>query len=357
MKKFRNIALIILGLVFITIVVLGITYKVNISAVDSSDHEKIEVVIPENSNARKIGEILKEKDLIRSSTFFNIYVKLFNVSGFQLGKHTLSRDMDLETIIEELKKIDNTSSKGDEIKITFKEGLNMREIATVIENYTDNKFDDVIALSNDSDYIDELIEKYWFITDDIKNDGLYYKLEGYLFPETYIFAGKSVTIKEIFTKMLNQTDKILSQYKDVMEEKQLTPHFVLTMASILEKEGKTRDFEDMSSVFYNRIAQNMKFESCATAIYGVKKEFNSIENRVITNDIMQDDNLYNTYIVQVPVGPIGNPGEKSINAAINPSKSDYVYFLSDNQGKTYFFKTYAEQTSKKNELIKAGKWN
>ncbi len=357
MKIFRNVALIVLVLVFITIVVLGITYKVNMSAIDSSDHEKIEVIIPEKSTAKKIGEILKEKDLIRSSTFFNIYVKLFHVEGFQQGKHVLSRDMNLETIIEELKKIDNTTSKGDEIKITFKEGLNMREIATVIENNTNNSFDEVISLSNDSEYIDELIEKYWVISEDIKNDNLYYKLEGYLFPETYIFAGKNVTVKEIFTKMLNQTDKILSKYKDVMNEKQLSPHYVLTMASILEKEGKTRDFADMSSVFYNRIAQNMKFESCATAIYGVKKEFNSIENRVITNDIMQDDNLYNTYVVQVPIGPIGNPGESAIEAAINPSESEYVYFLSDNQGKTYFFKTYAEQTNKKNELIKAGKWN
>ena len=233
----------------------------------------------------------------------------------------------------------------------------MREIATIIQNSTNNSFEDVIALSNDEEYINELIKKYWFITDDIKNDDLYYKLEGYLFPETYFFAGKNVTVKEIFTKMLNQTDKILSKYKDDMETKKISPHFVLTMASILEKEGKVRDFEDISSVFYNRIEQNMKFESCATAIYGVKREFNSIEDRVITNDIMQNDNLYNTYIVQVPIGPIGNPGEDAIKAAINPSESEYVYFLSDNQGKTYFFKTYSEQNSKKNELIKAGKWN
>ncbi len=357
MKKFRNIALILLGIVFLTIVILGIVYKVNLSAIDSSDHTEIEVEIPAKTSAKKIGEILEEKDLIRSSTFFNIYVKLFNVEGFQSGKHVLSRDMNLETIIEKLKEKDTKTPNGNEVKITFKEGLNMREIATVIENNTNNSYDDVIELANNSDFIDELIEKYWFISEDIKNDNLYYKLEGYLFPDTYMFANKDVSVKDIFTKMLNQTDKILSQHKKEMEEKQLTPHFVLTMASILEKEGKTRDFADMSAVFFNRIAQNMKFESCATAIYGVKKEFNSIENRVITNDIMQNDNMYNTYKVQVPVGPIGNPGEAAIIAVINPSAADYVYFLSDNQGKTYFFKTYAEQTSKKNELIKAGKWN
>ena len=355
MKKFRNIALILLVIVFVTVVVLGITYKINTKAMDSSDSKKIEVVIPEGASIKQIGEILKEKDLIRSSTFFNLYAKLFNIEGLKASKYQLSRDMDLETIIDVLKKGNNYVE--EQISITFKEGLNMREIATIIQNTTNNSFEDVISLSNDEEYINELVKKYWFITDDIKNDDLYYKLEGYLFPETYFFAGKNVTVKEIFTKMLNQTDKILSKYKDEMESKQLTPHFVLTMASILEKEGKVRDFEDMSSVFYNRIEQNMKFESCATAIYGVKREFNSIEDRVITNDIMQNDNLYNTYKVQVPIGPIGNPGEDAIKAAINPSESEYVYFLSDNQGKTYFFKTYSEQNSKKNELIKAGKWN
>ena len=130
------------------------------------------------------------------------------------------------------------------------------------------------------------------------------------------------------------------------------------MASILEKEGKTRDFKDIAAVFYNRIKKGMLFQSCATAIYGIKKEFNEIETRVITNEIMQNDNPYNTYLVSgLPAGAIGNPGETSIEAAINPSASEYLYFLSDNQGKTYFFKTYQEHQQKQNELIKAGKWN
>ena len=127
----------IVCLVFIAIVAMGITYKINISPVDSSDHEIIEVIIPENTSAKKIGEILKEKDLIRSSTFFNIYVKLFKVSGLQSGKHELSRDMDYDAILKELKEKDTTNE--NEISITFKEGYSMRQIAKTIADNTNNR--------------------------------------------------------------------------------------------------------------------------------------------------------------------------------------------------------------------------
>ncbi len=336
---------------------MGIVFKIHTSAIDSSDHTIIEVEIPEKTPASKVGKILEEKKLIRSSTFFSIYVKLFKVDGLQSGKHELSRDMNLETIIEKLKEKDTSGGK-DEISITFKEGISMRKLAETIEANTNNKQQDVFDLANDEKFIDELIEKYWFVTDDIKQSGLYYKLEGYLYPDTYRFVNKDVSVKDIFLKMLDQMDKKLSKYKETIEKKKLSPHFILTMASLLEKEGKKQDFGNIASVFYNRIAKNMKLESCASAIYGVKKEFSDYTgNRVITNDVMQNDNLYNTYIVQVPIGPIGIPGEDSIEAAVNPSKSDYLYFLSDNQGVTYFFKTYEEHNAKKNELIKVGKWN
>ena len=356
MKRFRNIALIVLVIVFVTVVTLGIVYKINMSPVDSSDHTPIEVVIPEKTSVKEIGKILKEKDLIRSSTFFDIYVKLFGVNDMKATTYTLYKDMSFKEIIEALEK--GNDYNPDQISISFNEGFNMRQIATKIEKATVNKYEDVINLSNDEAFLDEIIKKYWFIDESIKNDKTYYKLEGYLFPDTYYFANKNVTVKEIFIKMLDKMDKVLSKYKDDITNKNLKVRDVLIMASILEKEGKTRDFKDIAAVFYNRIKKGMLFQSCATAIYGIKKEFNEIENRVITNEIMQNDNPYNTYLVSgIPAGAIGNPGETSIEAAINPSASEYLYFLSDNQGKTYFFKTYQEHQQKQNELIKAGKWN
>ena len=355
MKTFRNIALIILGLVLVTIIVLGIVYKINISPVDKSDDTLIEVVIPEGSSAKNIGKILEENDLIRSSTFFNIYVKLFHAGPFKASKYKLSKSMDLKEIIEILEK--GNSYNEEQISIMFKPGINILDVATIIENNTNNSYDDVLELVNDEKYLDELIEKYWFITDDIKNSDIYYKLEGYLAPDTYFYANKDVTVKEIFAKMLGQTDKILTKYKELIEEKEVSVHELLTMASILEKEGKTRDFKNIASVFYNRIKIAMPLQSCATAIYGAREKFDD-SNRVITNELMQAVNPYNTYVVaHLPVGPISLVSEEAIEASLNPNETEYYYFLSDNEGKTYFFKTDREHANKKNELISVGKWN
>ena len=355
-KTFRNIALIVIALILVAIISIGIVYKINLSPVDSSDKTIISVIIPENTNAKEIGKILEEKELIRSSTFFNIYVKIFHVNGFKAGEHPLSKSMSFKEILGELKQ--NNSYNPDQISITFKEGYNMRQIATTIEKATNNKFDDVIDLANDKDFIDEMIKKYWFIDESIKNDKTYYMLEGYLFPDTYFFKNENVSVREIFIKMLDQMDKVLSEHKEEITKKNLKVRDVLIMASILEKEGKTNDFADIAAVFYNRIDKGMLFQSCATAIYGVKKEFDSLENRRITNDIMQNDNPYNTYLVSgMPAGAICNPGKDAIEAAINPSNAEYLYFLSDNQGKTYFFKTYQEHQQKQNQLAQAGKWN
>lgn len=348
------IGLVVLAL--IVIIVLFVLYKKNLSPVDKDDTTIITVVIPEKSTSKEIGKILEEKELIRSSTFFNIYVRLFKPGDMKASTYELSKSMSFEKIIDTLVK--GNSYNKEQISITFKEGYNIRQIAEQIEKNTNNKYDDVIALSTDKDFIDEVIEKYWFVTDDIKNESLYYNLEGYLFPDTYFFNNKDVTIKEIFTKMLNETDKKLSVYKEKLEEKKLSVHYVLTLASLIEKEGKTIDFKDISSVFYNRIDQNMKFESCASAIYGIRKEFSDYTgNRAITDVEMKDNNPYNTYLVQVPVGPICNPSLDAIDAAINPEETKNLFFLSDITGKTYFFESYNDQQSKKQELIKAGKWN
>ncbi len=355
MKNLKNIALIILILAFVAALSIGITFRINMKPVDSSDKTLIEVVIPNDSSVKQIGSILKEKDLIRSSTFFNIYVKLFHVNNMKATTYYLSKDMSFKEIIETLEK--GNSYNPNQISIQFKEGYNMREVAKVIDANTDNTYDQVIELSNDIEFINELIDKYWFIDESIKNENVYYKLEGYLFPDTYFFNNKSVTVKEIFIKMLDQMDKVLSKYKNDINKKNLKVRDVLIMASILEKEGKKKDFKQISSVFYNRIEKGMLFQSCATAIYGVKKEFSGLSTRAITSDIMQNNNPYNTYIVKVPVGPIGISGEDAIEAAINPSNDENLYFLSDNQGKTYFFKTYQEHQQKQRELMQKGLWN
>ncbi len=353
MKIFRNIAAIILVILGITILSLCTIYNINIKAVDKNDDSKIEIVIPQGTSKKEVGNILEENGLIRSSTFFSIYIKLFDTKDFKASTYYLSKNMDLKEIINVLE--NGNSYNPDQIAITFKEGINIRKLATLIQDNTNNSYDDVINTLNDKEYLDELIEKYWFITDSIKNDKLYYSLEGYLFPDTYYFSNKSVTVKEIIEKMLDKMEKVLEEYKDEIENSSLSIHEILTLASIIEKEGKTQDFAMISSVFYNRLKLKMALGSCATAYYGMGMDFDEVG--IATSEMMSNINDYNTYILtSLPIGPISLPGLNAIVAAIKPDESDNLYFLSDNEGVTYFFKTLQEQTAKKNELIQSGKW-
>lgn len=353
MKIFRNIAAIILVILGITILSLCTIYNINIKAVDKNDDSKIEIVIPQGTSKKEVGNILEENGLIRSSTFFSIYIKLFDTKDFKASTYYLSKNMDLKEIINVLE--NGNSYNPDQIAITFKEGINIRKLATLIQDNTNNSYDDVINTLNDKEYLDELIEKYWFITDSIENDKLYYSLEGYLFPDTYYFSNKSVTVKEIIEKMLDKMEKVLEEYKDEIENSSLSIHEILTLASIIEKEGKTQDFAMISSVFYNRLKLKMALGSCATAYYGMGMDFDEVG--IATSEMMSNINDYNTYILtSLPIGPISLPGLNAIVAAIKPDESDNLYFLSDNEGVTYFFKTLQEQTAKKNELIQSGKW-
>ncbi len=353
MKIFRNIAAIILVILGITILSLCTIYNINIKAVDKNDDSKIEIVIPQGTSKKEVGNILEKNGLIRSSTFFSIYIKLFDTKDFKASTYYLSKNMDLKEIINVLE--NGNSYNPNQIAITFKEGINIRKLATLIQDNTNNSYDDVIDTLNDKEYLDELIEKYWFITDSIKNDKLYYSLEGYLFPDTYYFSNKSVTVKEIIEKMLDKMEKVLEEYKDEIENSSLSIHEILTLASIIEKEGKTQDFAMISSVFYNRLKLKMALGSCATAYYGMGMDFDEVG--IATSEMMSNINDYNTYILtSLPIGPISLPGLNAIVAAIKPDESDNLYFLSDNEGVTYFFKTLQEQTAKKNELIQSGKW-
>ena len=353
MKIFRNIAAIILVILGITILSLCTIYNINIKAVDKNDDSKIEIVIPQGTSKKEVGNILEEKGLIKSSNFFSIYIKLFDTKDFKASTYYLSKNMDLKEIINILE--NGNSYNPDQIAITFKEGINIRKLATLIQDNTNNSYDDVIDTLNDKAYLDELIEKYWFITDNIKNDKLYYSLEGYLFPDTYYFSNKDVTVKEIIEKMLDKMGKVLEEYKDEIENSNLSIHEILTLASIIEKEGKTQDFAMISSVFYNRLKLKMALGSCATAYYGMGMDFDEVG--IATSEMMSNINDYNTYILtSLPIGPISLPGLNAIIAAIKPDESDNLYFLSDNEGVTYFFETLQEQTAKKNELIQSGKW-
>lgn len=342
---------------FFVIIVVAVaalcTWNILKAPVDSKNTEEIQVTIPQGSGVSTIANILKEKKLIKNTTFFKIYVKINNVSSMKASTYPLKQSMSLEEIINIL--VEGNNYNPDAIKLTFKEGKRVTDYIGVIVGKTNNTQEETENIFKDQTYLKTLITNYWFLTDDILNTNIYYPLEGYLFPDTYYFANKDVDVKTIIETMLTEMDKKLTPYKQSIEASDLSIHEILTLASVIEKEGKTKDFKDISSVFHNRLQQGMQLQSCATSYYGMGLEFSDIG--IATTEMMNNKNPYNTYIISgLPVGPISMPGLNSIDAALNPTETNNLFFISDNEGNTYFFATAAEQSRKKEELIKNGKW-
>lgn len=356
MKNFRNMAIILLVVFTTVILALGVYYKVNMTGTSNSDTKKI--VNIEEGTINDIAKTLKDNNLIKNVSIFKVYIKLTNKSNLKAGTYELSENMGVEKIVKILE--EGTKYNPNEISITFKEGINIRKIATLISENTNNSYDDVIKKASDETFIDTLINKYWFLTEDIKNKNIYYSLEGYLFPDTYKFNNREVTTEEIFTKMLDEMDKKLSKYKDEINKSDLSVHEIITLASVVELEGaKATDRKGVAGVFYNRLASSAypTLGSDATTYYASKIDDWSYS--LTYKELNDCKNKYNTRCSSntgLPVGPICNPGIESIEATINPDKHEYYYFVADCNGKVYLTKNSTEHNNIINKLKKEDNW-
>ncbi len=341
---------------FVVLIVVGCTiYKINIGPVSKNPQlNKFEVEA--GDTYLSIAPKLKENNFIKSEFFYKLYIKLMNPQSLEKGVYSLSENMGVDQIVKVL--ADGSDVNTDVINITFVEGKNMRYIAKTIADNTNNTEEDVFNTLTDSTYIDSLINKYWFLTSEIKDSRIYYPLEGYLFPDTYQFKNKDVTVNEIFETMLDEFDKKVTPYKDVIQNSNYTFHQILTLASIIEQEGVSdNDRYDVAGVFYNRLNDGWSLGSDVTTYYAIRVDMNE---RDLYNSEITDCNAYNTRAScmagKLPVGPVSNPSIASIEAALKPNVHDYYFFVADKNKKTYFTKTNTEHLNKINELKSQGLW-
>ena len=351
MRIFRNVALAVLILSTAIIIFVCSYFNYQIAPVSQSD-ALITVVINEGSIS-DIANTLKENNLIKDVTMFKVYIKLTGKSNLKASTYELSENMGVKKIVDILE--DGNSYNPDEVKITFKEGINMREIARLISENTNNSENDVYELLSSKEYLDELINTYWFITDAIKDNRIYYSLEGYLYPNTYIYTNKDVSVKEIFNKMLEEMNSKLSGYKEEINNSEYSIHEILTLASIVELEGaSSSDRNGVAGVFYNRLNSGMTLGSDVTTYYGLKID---MSDRDLTKAELNDCNNYNTRcstFTGLPVSPICIASIESIEAVLEPTNHDYYYFVADKNKKTYFTKTYDEHLSMVSKLKDEG---
>lgn len=349
------IVIIVAIIIFASVFGAVIWYNQNTKAVDSKSSEIKQIQIEQGMSTIKIIKKLKEEDLIKNEFATKIFIKLNNVNKLQAGKYELSKSMDLEKILITISKGDVVN---DEITITFLEGKNMRWIAKKIESETSNTQEDVYKLLEDKEYISELIKEYWFLNDSILNSNIYYPLEGYLYPDTYTFKDKNVTVKEIFEVLLKQTEEVLTKYKKNINESKYDVHQILTMASIVELEGNDVEARrGIARVLFNRLDKNMSLGSDVTTYYAIKVDMGE---RNLTSKEISTYNAYNTrgpnMNGKLPIGPISTISEESIKCVLRPLENDYLYFVADKNGKVYFSSTYNQHQDIINKLKQQGLW-
>ena len=352
-----GIGMVIFLLLIIVIVAgLGINfwYESEIKPVQSNS-EKVVVEIVGGSGISKIASQLEESGLIKNADAFKIYCKLNKRTAMQAGKYELDKNMSVADIIAQLEKgniVDET------VTITFPEGKNMRWIVSTIAEKTNNFENQVYELLSDEEYLDTLIDKYWFLTDKIQNPSIYYPLEGYLYPDTYSFENADVDVKTIFEKMLDKMDTVLTPYKDEIKKSDYSVHEILSLASVVELEAKNEeDRAGVAAVFINRLNKNMALQSDVTTYYALKID---MSERDLTANELATKNPYNTRSTtmngKIPVGPICMVSESSIKAILEHDDTDNLFFVADKNGKVYFSKTNAEHEKKINELKDSGLW-
>ena len=326
-------------------------YQYQVSPTDKSSNAKVEVVIKQGMSTSQIASLLKKKYLIKDEFIFKVYMKLNRRDSIKASTYYLSKNMSLDNIVSLLEK----GASNTDISITFKEGKTIKDYAKVISETTNISEDEFLTKMKDKTFLTSLIKSYWFLTDAILDSNIYYGLEGYLAPDTYNFKDKDVTVEEVIKTLLDQEEKNLSPYKDTLSK--MNVHEVLTLASISELEGlKDTDRKLIVGVFQNRLSKGMNLGSDVTTYYA----FNQAMDKDLTSEMFNTYNPYNTRSSEMagklPVGPICNPSIESIMASINPTKSDYYYFVADKNGNVYYTKTSSEHSAKVKELKEKGDW-
>ncbi|WP_203246838.1 endolytic transglycosylase MltG [Sporosarcina beigongshangi] len=341
-KIVRRIVLVITLLVLIVGLIGGRSvYKYITGAlqpVDPDSEEVIVVEIPIGSGLDTISAKLAENGIIKDARIFKYYAKFNNESQFQAGTYDLTKAMTLDELIESLKT--GRVYREPVFTMTVPEGLTLQQIAAVVEKRTGISEKEFLDYVNDETTINMLMGKYsTILTEDIKAENIKYPLEGYLFPATYPFYEEKPTVATVVDTMIQATATNITPYLDYLQNEEKSVHWLLTFASLLEEEATAKsDRETIASVFYNRLKIDMPLQTDPTVLYALGKH----KDRVLYEDLEVQD-PYNTYVNKgLPPGPIAGAGKSSLEAVIDPSQTDYLFFLADKEGTNHFTDSYEE---------------
>ena len=324
----------------------------SLQPVDASSKQYVTVQIPEGANVQTIGSTLEKSGLIKHGVIFAFYAKYKNYSDLKSGYYNLQKSMSTEDIIHELQKGGTAEAQEPALaNLTIPEGYTIDQIAQAVgqlqgdfkEPLTADAF---LSKVQDENFISQEVAKYPSLLESLptKESGVRYRLEGFLFPATYSIK-ESTTIESLIDEMLAAMDKTLAPHYSAIKSKNLTVNELLTIASLVEKEGaKTEDRKLIAGVFYNRLNLGMPLQSNIAILYAQGKLGQKIS---LADDAGIDTTINSPYNVYTKAGlmpgPVDSPSLDAIEASINQTKSDNLYFVANvTDGKVYYAATQEE---------------
>ncbi|HEL2079421.1 TPA: endolytic transglycosylase MltG [Streptococcus suis] len=350
----KHIVSVIMSIVVVAVLVTGVTgymwVKSSLEPVNAKATETIQVEIPEGSSTLEIGKILVDNKLIKNATIFNYYSKIKRYNNFQSGFYNLKQNMSVDDIAKALQESGTpTAQKEAAGKVLIVEGYTLTQIAQAITDNTNTKdkndktpftAEQFMATVTNQDFINRMVATYpkLFASLPAADSGVIYQLEGYLFPAVYEYSDET-TIEELVEQMIAAMDNRLQPYYETITAKNLTVNEVLTLASLVEKEGSTdEDRRNIASVFFNRLNAAMPLQSNIAILYAQGKlgqETTLAEDAAIDTSIESPYNIY--WTPGLMPGPVDSPSLSAIEAVINANTTDYLYFVADvTTGNVYF---------------------
>ena len=342
--------ILIIAIVLVVIITGGsLIYLSGLGAVDSKDDEPVNVNIPSGSGASAIVEILDENGLVKNKTCAKIHARIGGYDSLQANSYIFSRSMTLPEMFEAINTGDFDYLSKD--KLTIREGLTIPQTADAIAEELPFTRDELMAKWADKAFLQQLIDKYWFITDDILNADIKYPLEGYLYPETYFITEEEPTIESVTIMMLDMMDEKLTSIKKEIEDSGFSVHELLTLSSIVEKESSNvkEDMPEVAGVFINRLNQGISLGSDVTVNYIFEKD--GVE---LTVSQLDSDNKYNTRkFTGLPPGPICTVNINAIDSVLNYKETDNMFFYATPEGEIIFSRTVEEH----NKAVEEHPWS
>ncbi len=355
----KKIKIIIIALLIIVVVgISGAFYMYN-DGLKAASKESQEVIVEIAGGQNQVLAQLDEAGLIKNEFMASLHLKL-NDYEFIANTYVLDKNMDFDTICQIL---EGDQKYVSSVSFTVIEGQSIPEYATSLSNALGITQEEVLAKWTNKEYLEQLVDQYWFLDREIIDDGLMFPLEGYLAPNTYSLSESDLTVEAATTLMLDQMEIVLEPYRDEMatftiDGEVLSTHEFLTFASIVQSESLfEEDHSKIAGVFVHRLENdidgtNQLLQSDVTVNYA-----NQVTKVAVTYSDLEVDSKYNTYKYPgLPIGPISSVTPAIIEATLNYEETDNLFFFAIQGGEVIYTKTYQEHLDEIEIAKEAGLW-